>query len=100
MEGLIPYVYKVMVQYKAGGQSTMEDSSFGESTSAHYVRLPGDSGRFNPSSIQLFLPEYFRSSSASATHPTLTSQLLAITGSQSPAHLPASHRFFSYFEQQ
>ncbi|KAG8660180.1 hypothetical protein MANES_02G127800v8 [Manihot esculenta] len=96
MEGLIPYFYKVIVQYNAEGQ-TKEGSSFGESTSAHYVRLPGDSGRFNPSCTQLFHPEYVPTSSASAAHPTLTSQLLALAGSQSPAHLPVSHRFFSFF---
>uniref|UniRef100_A0A2C9WDF4 Uncharacterized protein n=1 Tax=Manihot esculenta TaxID=3983 RepID=A0A2C9WDF4_MANES len=78
MEGLIPYFYKVIVQYNAEGQ-TKEGSSFGESTSAHYVRLPGDSGRFNPSCTQLFHPEYVPTSSASAElsfyHPATPSQL-------------------------
>ncbi|CAA2991069.1 Hypothetical predicted protein [Olea europaea subsp. europaea] len=43
MEGLIPFVYKAIVQYRNG-----------ESSSAYYARLPGDSGRLQPSDIELF----------------------------------------------
>ncbi|KAL8508997.1 hypothetical protein ACS0TY_016259 [Phlomoides rotata] len=37
MEGLIPYVYKAITQYRHGATSP----------SASYTRLPGDSGRFD-----------------------------------------------------
>ncbi|EEF41917.1 conserved hypothetical protein [Ricinus communis] len=64
MEGLIPFVYNVIVQYRTrGGQSGI---SFGECTPTPYVRLAGDSGRFTSSSIQLLLPEYVCSSSSSS----------------------------------
>ncbi|KAK9113817.1 hypothetical protein Syun_020614 [Stephania yunnanensis] len=48
MEGLIPLVYRAIVHYRNGAAAT--------SPSAAYVRLPGDSDRFqsSPSEIQLF----------------------------------------------
>ncbi|MCL7022467.1 hypothetical protein MKW94_002845 [Papaver nudicaule] len=59
MEGLIPFVYRAVVQYRNGGgqASNMGSSSwYSESPSASYMRLPtGDSGRFqNTSEVQLF----------------------------------------------
>ncbi|TXG74170.1 hypothetical protein EZV62_002749 [Acer yangbiense] len=51
MEGLIPFIYKVVIQYRAAGgqEPTMADSWFRESPPpASYVRLPGDSGHFTP----------------------------------------------------
>ncbi|KAK9104580.1 hypothetical protein Scep_021424 [Stephania cephalantha] len=48
MEGLIPLVYRAIVHYRNGAAAT--------SRSAAYVRLPGDSDRFqsSPSETQLF----------------------------------------------
>lgn len=50
MEGLIPFFYKVFIQYRPGGEQepTMVDSWFSESPPAQYVRLPGDSGHLKP----------------------------------------------------
>ncbi|KAL3640665.1 hypothetical protein CASFOL_015633 [Castilleja foliolosa] len=55
MEGLIPFVYKAIAQYKNGGQgNNIIGTWLNESPSASYMRLPGDSGRL---SIQLFRPD-------------------------------------------
>ncbi|KAK7292914.1 hypothetical protein RJT34_15770 [Clitoria ternatea] len=50
MEGLIPFVYKAIMQNKGGKEDTL-GSWISESPSYSYIRLPsGDSGRFqNPS---------------------------------------------------
>ncbi|EXB36734.1 hypothetical protein L484_016986 [Morus notabilis] len=51
MEGLIPFVYRVIVEYKNGNNRQQNDllgSWFNESP---YIRLPtGDSGRFGQAS--------------------------------------------------
>ncbi|KAI3867292.1 hypothetical protein MKW98_001726 [Papaver atlanticum] len=56
MEGLIPFVYRAVVEYRNGGaQASNMGSSTGysKSPSTSYMRLPlGDSGRF--SKVQLF----------------------------------------------
>ncbi|KAK6146890.1 hypothetical protein DH2020_017802 [Rehmannia glutinosa] len=60
MEGLIPFVYRAILQYKNGGQGNnniIETIWLNESPSASYMRLPGDSGRFSASEIQLFRPD-------------------------------------------
>ncbi|KAI8556692.1 hypothetical protein RHMOL_Rhmol05G0273500 [Rhododendron molle] len=49
MEGLIPFVYRAIVQYKSGGQGLI-DTWLNESPSAAYMRLPGDSDRFQMTS--------------------------------------------------
>ncbi|KAG5550285.1 hypothetical protein RHGRI_015297 [Rhododendron griersonianum] len=49
MEGLIPFVYRAIVQYKSGGQGLI-DTWLNESPSAAYMRLPGDSDRFQTTS--------------------------------------------------
>ncbi|XP_047983550.1 uncharacterized protein LOC125224229 [Salvia hispanica] len=48
MEGLIPLVYKAIVQYRNG--AWLDDTH----SAAAYMRLPGDSGRFAPSDVQIF----------------------------------------------
>ncbi|KAL0916238.1 hypothetical protein M5K25_013731 [Dendrobium thyrsiflorum] len=60
MEGIIPFVYKAIVQYRSGGQSPMGVTWLQEFPSVSYVRLPGDSGRFRP---PLELGQMFTSSS-------------------------------------
>ncbi|KAE8692441.1 hypothetical protein F3Y22_tig00110833pilonHSYRG00062 [Hibiscus syriacus] len=51
MEGLIPFVYRAIVQYKNGKEEHHVLASwFNDSPSASYTRLPtGDSGRFQMS---------------------------------------------------
>ncbi|KAF5744567.1 hypothetical protein HS088_TW07G00141 [Tripterygium wilfordii] len=82
MEGLIPFIYKVIVQYRAAGQSTMESSWFDGLQNAPYARLPGDSGRFSPSMYQL-----------SAVAHSTTSHVLATTGIKSPIRPPPTTRY-------
>ncbi|KAL7136410.1 hypothetical protein ABFS83_10G028700 [Erythranthe nasuta] len=67
MEGLIPFVYRAIVQYKNGGrQGSVIGTWLNESPSASYMRLPaGDSGRFSTSDIQLSRPDYFAFSASS-----------------------------------
>ncbi|KAI3447716.1 hypothetical protein Pfo_004381 [Paulownia fortunei] len=56
MEGLIPFVYRAIAQYRNGGEGVI-GTWLNESPSASYIRLPGDSGRFSTSDIQLFRPD-------------------------------------------
>ncbi|WVZ98842.1 hypothetical protein U9M48_044219 [Paspalum notatum var. saurae] len=48
MEGLIPFIYRAIVQYKKEGQVSLGDLFFDEPSSSptSYFRLPGDSGRY------------------------------------------------------
>ncbi|KAL5991742.1 hypothetical protein ACLOJK_012653 [Asimina triloba] len=91
MEGLIPYVYRVIVRYRSGGHASMAASWFCESPPpASYVRLPGDSGRFQTTDIhQLFRPERLIPASPSPSSvvvgPPPASQLITSSNSaQSP----------------
>ncbi|KAK9123882.1 hypothetical protein Sjap_013484 [Stephania japonica] len=57
MEGLIPLVYRAIVQYRSGAAAApMASWLVTDSASPAYVRLPGDSDRFqsSQSEIQLF----------------------------------------------
>lgn len=57
MEGLIPFVYRAIVQYRSGGQGgPVGLLRLDESPSGSYMRLPGESGRFRLPEIhaQLF----------------------------------------------
>ncbi|KAJ0008108.1 hypothetical protein Pint_30444 [Pistacia integerrima] len=83
MEGLIPFIYRVIIQYRGSArQTTVADSWFSESPPMPYIRLPGDSGRFT------LLPEYVFSSSPTSSSP-VSSRSIASTGS------PLPHRFSS-----
>lgn len=53
MEGLIPLVYKAIVQYRNGGAAWL-----GDTQTAAYMRLPGDSGQYAAADIQLFRQDY------------------------------------------
>ncbi|KAL3826029.1 hypothetical protein ACJIZ3_022058 [Penstemon smallii] len=83
MEGLIPFVYKAIVQYKNGGQGVVFGAWINESPSASYMRLPGDSGRFSTSDIQLFRPDCGFSTSSSP--PSATKRAVS-AGIKSPGH--------------
>ncbi|OIT28169.1 PREDICTED: uncharacterized protein LOC109212984 [Nicotiana attenuata] len=83
MEGLIPLVYKAIVEYKNAGRATW----INESPSASYMRLPGDSGRFETSDIQLFGHADTRFSTTSSSSPSATTvtKRMVSGGVQSPA---------------
>ena len=57
MEGLIPFVYRAIVQYKNAGQGLVGSWLSESPPSASYMRLPGDSGRFQVSDVQLIRPD-------------------------------------------
>ncbi|XVF08150.1 hypothetical protein REPUB_Repub06bG0201200 [Reevesia pubescens] len=81
MEGLIPFVYRALVQYKNN-----------ESPSASYMRLPtGDSGRFQISDYkqQVFQSDYGNFSTSSSS---TSSQVILSTGVQSPVCRLTSRR--------
>jgi hypothetical protein len=50
MEGLIPFIYRAVAQYRKEGQVSFGDLFFDEpspsSPTSCYFRLPGDSGRY------------------------------------------------------
>lgn len=84
MEGLIPFVYRAIMQYRNGKEGPL-GSWFSESPSASYMRLPGDSGRFQASDIRLFGSDYgFSTSSTSSTVNSSSTQIIVSTGTQSP----------------
>ncbi|KAJ9694777.1 hypothetical protein PVL29_010316 [Vitis rotundifolia] len=89
MEGLIPFVYRAIVQYKNGGRG----SWLSESPSCSYILLPGDSGRFQTSDIQLFRSDYaFSTTSSSSMAPSANAKIMVSTGVQSPARRMTSRR--------
>ncbi|KAK4377521.1 hypothetical protein RND71_003817 [Anisodus tanguticus] len=81
MEGLIPFVYKAIVEYKNGRATWMP-----ESPSASYMRLPGDSGRFETSDIQLFghAESMFSTTSSSSPSASTVTKRMVSGGVQSP----------------
>ncbi|KAL7248392.1 hypothetical protein ACSBR2_003168 [Camellia fascicularis] len=83
MEGLIPFVYRAIMQYKNGGEGGFMESWLNESPSASYMRLPGDSGRFQTSDIQLFRSDYCFSTTTAAP-PSSTARISVSTAVQSP----------------
>ncbi|TMW83164.1 hypothetical protein EJD97_002684 [Solanum chilense] len=70
MEGLIPLVYKAIVEYKNG---------MSESPSTCYIKLRGDSGRYETSDLQIFADTMFSTTSSSP------SARMVSSGVQSPA---------------
>ncbi|KAJ3682700.1 hypothetical protein LUZ60_012927 [Juncus effusus] len=58
MEGLIPFVYRSIVHFTNGDQTPVGNPFLNEAPPGGYVRLAGDSGRFQPSD------RFFTSSSA------------------------------------
>ncbi|RZC47732.1 hypothetical protein C5167_040677 [Papaver somniferum] len=84
MEGLIPFVYKAVVQYRNGGRqaSNMGNSSwYSESSiSTSYMRLPtdgGESGRFQDTNqVELFSSNSMVVTATSAVQSPLVSRRL------------------------
>ncbi|XP_027334348.1 uncharacterized protein LOC113849019 [Abrus precatorius] len=84
MEGLIPFVYKAIMQYKNGKQGPI-GSWLCESPSYSYMKLPGDSGRFQTPAANLFGSDYgFSASSPSSKPSTSATQIIVSSGVQSP----------------
>ncbi|GMJ03135.1 hypothetical protein HRI_003982700 [Hibiscus trionum] len=81
MEGFIPFVYRAIVQYKNGKEDHVLATWFNDSPSASYMRLPtGDSGRFQISETDNYVP-----SSSSPMSTSSTTKIILSTGVQSPA---------------
>ncbi|XP_030531935.1 uncharacterized protein LOC115742012 [Rhodamnia argentea] len=103
MEGLIPFVYRAIVQYRNGNQGLLA-TWFPESPSASYMRLPGDSGRLQASDIHLFRPDCSfndptstppptaTGTAATATVTTSTTQVIVSSGVQSPIYRLSTRR--------
>ncbi|KAG7574003.1 hypothetical protein ISN44_As09g022290 [Arabidopsis suecica] len=75
MEGLIPLVYKAVMQIRYGNESEQLSSSY-------YVRLPGESGRFGRFDLDVSGPG--SNSSNRALSSTTTTTFAVYTGVQSP----------------
>lgn len=86
MEGLIPFVYKAIMQYKNGREGPIV-SWLCDSPSYSYMKLPGDSGRFQTSASSLFGSDYgLSSSSSSSSKPaSSTTQIMVSSHVQSPS---------------
>lgn len=78
MEGLIPFVYKAIMQYKNSKEGPI-GSWICESPSYSYTRLPGESGSFQT-------PASFSASSPSFNTASSTTQIIVSSGVQSPHH--------------
>ncbi|KAK9127043.1 hypothetical protein Syun_015840 [Stephania yunnanensis] len=93
MEGLIPYVYRAIVRYRAGGGQPptptsspwFKDSPAAASSPFSYVRLPcsDSSGRFHPPSETINNAQTFTTtnSSSAATAPITQSLLCRLISS-------------------
>ncbi|KAF7825625.1 legume-specific protein [Senna tora] len=90
MEGLIPFVYRAIVHYKNDKEGPI-GSWLSESPSYSYMRLPGDSGRFQPSASALFSSASSPTSMANASSAT-TQVMVASSGVQSPRRRLAPRR--------
>ncbi|KAF8035702.1 hypothetical protein BT93_C1665 [Corymbia citriodora subsp. variegata] len=86
MEGLIPFVYRVVVEYKNGKQGPL-GSLFNESPSASYTRLPHDSGRALIADFQEIRPDRdgnFSTTSSSLDSTSSSAQIIVSSGVHSP----------------
>ncbi|KAK4342870.1 hypothetical protein RND71_038686 [Anisodus tanguticus] len=83
MEGLIPYLYRAIMDYKNTTQGAWVNNN--DSPSGSYMRLPGDSGRFENSDIQLFgSPDNGFSMNSSSASSTAATKISIVSGG-SPA---------------
>ncbi|XAR50900.1 hypothetical protein NMG60_11005360 [Bertholletia excelsa] len=88
MEGLIPFVYRAIMQYKNGEQGSAE-SWLWESPSASYTRLPSDSDYIQTSEVQFFRSDCGFSA---ASPPTSKAQMGVSSAVQSPGRGLTSRR--------
>lgn len=100
MEGLIPFVYKAIMQYKNGKQGPI-GSWLCESPSYSYMKLPGDSGRFHTSASSLIGSDYgFSASSPSSMLATSSTQIIVSSSVQSPHRCVNSPRVPTWTSRQ
>ncbi|KAJ1389998.1 hypothetical protein SESBI_37817 [Sesbania bispinosa] len=93
MEGLIPFVYKAIMQYKNGKEGPIS-SWLCESPSYSYMKLAGgDSGRFQTSASSLFGSDnnYGFSVSSSPSSKPANQIIVSSSGVQSPRRRLNSH---------
>ncbi|KAI6675123.1 hypothetical protein NL676_003029 [Syzygium grande] len=86
MEGLIPFVYRVVVEYKNGKQGPL-GAFLNESPSASYARLPLDSGRAQITDLQVIRPDRdgnFSTTSRSSDSTGDNAQIIISSGVHSP----------------
>ncbi|KAK3406931.1 hypothetical protein EUGRSUZ_K03060 [Eucalyptus grandis] len=86
MEGLIPFVYRVVVEHKSGKQGPLR-GLFNESPSASYTRLPHESGRFQIADLQKIQPDCdgnFSTVSSSSNSTSNNAQIIVSSGVHSP----------------
>ncbi|KAL6326838.1 hypothetical protein AAG906_011016 [Vitis piasezkii] len=81
MDGLIPLIYKAIVQNRSGGKA------------ASYIRLPGDPGLFHSSDTQLLLSDRVVLSSSSPF--SITSSSSSVLSSSSKPQSPHQQRLLS-----
>ena len=93
MEGLIPFVYRTVMQYKSGKEGPI-GSWLNESPSYSYMKLPGDSGRFQGSASSLFGSDYGFSAS-SPTAASSATQVVISSGVQPPIRRKNTRRVSS-----
>ncbi|KAG6737016.1 hypothetical protein NC651_035618 [Populus alba x Populus x berolinensis] len=93
MEGLIPFVYRAIMQFNNGKEAGPLGSWFSESPSASYMRLPGDSGRFQKSDLRILESDHgFSNSSTSSNTHSSTTQIIVSTGAQTPLNCRLTSR--------
>ncbi|KAI5561111.1 hypothetical protein POPTR_016G101900v4 [Populus trichocarpa] len=93
MEGLIPFVYRAIMQFNNGKEAGPLGSWFSESPSASYMRLPGDSGRFQKSDLRILGSDHgFSNSSTSSNTHSSTTQIIVSTGAQAPLNCRLTSR--------
>ncbi|KAK7259957.1 hypothetical protein RIF29_25595 [Crotalaria pallida] len=92
MEGLIPFVYRAIIQYKNTKQGP-RGSWLCDSPSYSYMRLPGDSGRFQTSASSLFASDNgFSAASPTSKQASSATHIIVSSGVQSPHRRLSSHR--------
>ncbi|TQE00849.1 hypothetical protein C1H46_013389 [Malus baccata] len=94
MEGLIPFVYRAILRYKAGGQLTMEGSWYSKLPVVPYITIPADSASSDRAEIQLRLSECLLSST-SAMSPPPSFRPIASSGIQFPVCASSSSTILS-----
>ncbi|KAJ6968708.1 hypothetical protein NC653_036631 [Populus alba x Populus x berolinensis] len=86
MEGLIPFVYRAIMQFNNGKEA-------GPLGSSSYMRLPGDSGRFQKSDLRILESDHgFSNSSTSSNTHSSTTQIIVSTGAQTPLNCRLTSR--------
>ncbi|CAI0427280.1 unnamed protein product [Linum tenue] len=84
MEGLIPFVYRAITQHRSGREAALNSWFTDSPSSMSYIRLPGDSGRFQASDRLHLLGSECTTSATASSNLNSAGQILVSTGAQSP----------------